>query len=144
MEIKFKGDTKTLESFILKLRGRSFSYVKKLNVAITMMECYLATKTGNPWPGNLDAAVWDENKNNFVAIIEFKTHNYPQYPISRQYFGQPKIIYVIWGTHESHKEVKLQIINNLKASNDKYIKRPEFTDSTFKDFTKETDVEVLE
>lgn len=162
LEEEFKGDTKNLAEFILKFRGRSYSYVKKLNVGMTMMECYLASKTGNPWPGNLDAIVWDKEKNSFSAIIEFKTHNHSQYPISTQYFGQwgaedtrrykvldimqkhlgkksskPKFIFVIWGTHESHKEVKLQTIDDLSPSNDKLIKRPEFTDATAKDFTEE-------
>lgn len=51
--------------------------------------------------------------------------------------AKPKFIYIIWGTDKSHKEVKLQTIDNLKASNDKYIKRPIFTDATTKDFTQE-------
>jgi len=161
LEPEFEGDTKELEAFIFKFRGRSFSFVKPLNVAMTMMECYLASKRGNanPWPGNLDAAVWDEKQKNFKAIIEFKTHNYPQYQISSQYFNQfpgddrrykaldimqnhlgkvskkPKFVYAIWGTDPSHTEVKLQTIDNLKASNDKLIKRPIFTNATTKEFT---------
>jgi len=159
---EFLGDTNELTKFIRKLRnGRSFGSIKKLNVATTMMECYLATKTNDPWPGNLDAAIWNKEKEVITAIIEFKTHNYPQYPISSQYFGQwegderryralhimqkhlaivsskPKFIYAIWGTDKSHKEIKLQTIDNLKPKDDKYVKRPVFTDATTKDFTRE-------
>jgi len=161
LQAEFKGDTNDLESFILKFRGRSFSSVKTFKVGMTMMECYLASKTQNPWPGNLDAAIWDDELNSFAAIIEFKTHNYPQYPISSQYFNQfpgddrrykafdilqnhlakvsnkPKFVYAIWGTDESHKEVKLQTIDSLKASHDSLIKRPEFTNATTKEFTEE-------
>jgi hypothetical protein len=159
-----KGDTKNLEALILKFRGRSFSFVKPLTVGMTMMECYLASKTGaaNPWPGNLDAVVWNEEKGVFSAIIEFKTHNYPQYSISTQYFGQwgvedtrryrvldilqkhiairsskPKFVFAIWGTNKVHTEIKLQTIDNLEAHDDKLIKRPEFTDATTKDFIQE-------
>jgi len=160
-ETEFVGDTSELAAFIRKLRRKSFSRIKTLRVAMTMMECYLATKTSDPWPGNLDAAIWDQKKRLVTAIIEFKTHNYPQYSISRQYFGQwpgderrykaldimqkhleeksakPKFIYAIWGTDKVHKEVKLQTIDSLKAYNNKHIKRPIFTDATPKDFTKE-------
>jgi len=159
---EFIGDTNELTGFIRKLRnGRSFRSIKPLAVASTRMECYLAMNTNDPWPGNLDAAIWNKEKKIITAIIEFKTHNYPQYGIPSQRFGQwkgderryraldimqkhlgaksekPKFIYIIWGTDKSHTEIKLQSIENLKASNDKYIKRPEFTDATTKDFTQE-------
>lgn len=159
--IEFIGDTNELAEFIRKLRRRSFNRVKTLKVATTKMECYLAAKTGDPWPGNLDTAIWNKEKQIVTAIIEFKTHNYPQYPISTQYFGQwpgderryrafdlmqkhfeaksakPKFLYVIWGTDNVHKKVKLQTIENLKVSHSKYINRPIFTDATTKDFTQE-------
>jgi hypothetical protein len=161
-EPQFNGCIKELTTFIRKLRGgRSFGSIKNLKVATTMMECHLAKKTEDPWPGNLDAAIFDEKKEEVTAIIEFKTHNYPEYPIHKQYFGQwpgddrryrvldimqkhleancrkPKFVYVIWGTDKSHLSVRLQTIDNLKPSDDKYINRPEFTTATTADFTKE-------
>ena len=155
------GDVGELTNFIRALRGRSFSRIKTLKVATTMMECYLAVNTRDPWPGDLDAAIWDQEKKVITAIIEFKTHNHPRYSIRRQYFGQwpgderrykaldimqkhlevksakPKFIYAIWGTDRTHTEVKLQSIDNLKAHNSRLVKRPFFTAATTEDFTKD-------
>jgi len=157
---EFEGDTKDLVALVRKLRGRSRSTTKTLYLATTMMECFLVT-TSDTWPGNLDAFTWDPKRNVVTSIIEFKTHNNPGYTISSQYFGQwpedklrlkaldimqkyiatksdkPKLVFVVWGTDKSHTEVKLQTIDSLKSSNDRYIKRPMFTNITTKEFTDE-------
>jgi hypothetical protein len=159
---EFTDGIDRLATFIRSLRGgRSFGSVKNLKVGTTMMECYLAKKTADPWPGNLDAAVFDIKREIGTAIIEFKTHNYPEYRIQTQYFGQwprddrryrvldimqkhfefnsvrPRFIYAIWGTDKSHVSVKLQTIDNLKPTNDEFVNRPEFTAATTADFTRD-------
>lgn len=158
---EFRGSISNLSMLIRSFRERYFDRVKLFKISMTMMECHMAWETRDPWPGNLDAIVWDEKKKSFEAIIEFKTHNHPRYRVKDQYFGQwegderrykafdilqkhlgdvstkPKFIYVIWGTQEVHKEIKLQTIDDLKAYDDELIKRPEFTDATTKDFTQE-------
>ena len=157
---EFVGDINDLTALIRKLRGRTRSTTKFLNVATTMMECYLAN-TSDTWPGNLDAFTWDPKKEIVTSIIEFKTHNHPDYPISSQYFGQwpedrlrlraldimqkfiatksskPKLLFIVWGTHKSHIQVKLQTINDLRSSNDMYVNRPRFTNASTKQFTDE-------
>lgn len=155
---EFVGNIKDLTELIRELRGRSRSTIKFLKVATTMMECYLAN-TSDTWPGNLDAFTWDPNKGIVTSIIEFKTHNHPDYPISSQYFGQwpedrlrlkaldilqkfiatksskPKLLFIVWGTHKSHTQVKLQTINDLRSSKDMYVNRPYFTNASARQFT---------
>lgn len=156
----FFGDIEDLVTLIRKCRGRSFANVKPLNAAATKMECYLASNTKDPWPGNLDGFTWNNKKFMFSAILEFKTHNDPRYTIESQYFGQwgladtrrynvldiiqknlqakgniVKFIFAVWGTDKSHTKVKIQKINNLKVTDETYIERPFFTRTTLTQFT---------
>ena len=160
-DLVFVGIINQMTSMFRRMRNKSFPWIKSLRAANTKMECYLAAKTDDPWPGNLDGITWDATKDEITSIIEFKTHNYPQYTIQNQFFGQwegderrykvldimqkhfeavstkPKFIFAVWGTDMSHKEVKLQTIDDLKASNDKYIRRPIFTSITIDEFRDE-------
>lgn len=142
-----------LETGIRKLRGYSFKNVKPLLSANSNVECYLADKTRNPWPGDLDALLYLYSGNKVIALIEFKTHN-KDTPIKDEYIGKysnqdwrrfevlyslqnelednqdlrPKLFFIVWGTQnvENHKNLKIDIIENNKVLKTDYVKRPPF------------------
>lgn len=144
---------KSLEAGIKQLRGYSFSNVKSLLSANSNVECYLANKTGNPWPGDLDALFYLIKENKIIALIEFKTHN-KNTPIEKEFIGKygdqdwrrfevlynlqdelnaiqgskPKLFYIVWGTQdfENHKTIKIDIIENNKIALTKIMARPIF------------------
>ncbi len=146
-------DINSLEKGIKQLRGYSFRYVKSLLSANSNVECYLANNTKNPWPGDLDALVYVKNKNQTIALIEFKTHN-RNTPITDEYIGKygnqdwrrfevlynlqeqleivqnhkPKIFFVVWGTkdYENHKKIKIDIISDNIVLSTNYLDRPNF------------------
>ncbi len=146
-------DISDLETGIRILRGYSFSNVKPLLSANSNVECYLANKTNNPWPGDLDALLYLCKDNKIVALIEFKTHN-KNTPIKDEYIGKystqdwrrfevlyniqseleekqnfkPKLFFVVWGTRdfENHKDLKIDIIESNKVLKTSFIKRPAF------------------
>ena len=78
-----------LERGIQMLRGHSFKNVKPLLSASSNVECYLANNTTNPWPGDLDAVIFDSQQQRFTALIEFKTHNLST-PIEDEHIGDRK------------------------------------------------------
>lgn len=152
-----KGDLNEFESFIKKLRnGYSFQRVKPLNSAKTYMECYLANRSGsnkNPWPGDLDGILIDNDTNEIKVLLEFKTHNLDT-PIREEDSGKygtiderrfrvlticqghvgriqsekPLILFIVWGTKPAHEKIKIQAILDNQLLGEKYIKRPDSSD----------------
>lgn len=156
-----------LEAGIKKLRGFSFSSVKNLNSASSNVECYLANQTHNPWPGDIDAIVYDKQNNRFPAIIEFKTHN-KDTPIQGEHIGKygaqdwrrfdvlfdltdnfyknlgyrPKIIFIVWGTNpnsSNHSNLKIDVIERNKVIKTYFLPRP-----TYNQFSEELFTLILE
>src|SRR5690606_12642801 len=123
IENQSKINLDRLEKGIRKLRGFSFSRVKNLNSASSNVECHLANNTTNPWPGDIDAIIFNNITQRFDAIIEFKTHNIDT-PIQNERIGKygqedwrrfnvlfdlidnfhkrygykPKLFFIVWGT----------------------------------------------
>jgi len=145
---------KELEAGIRSLRGQSFTYGKPLNSAASNVECYLANKTNNPWPGDIDAIIYDKAKQKFVAFIEFKTHN-KNTPIVNEHIGKygqqdwrrfdvlfnwidnfsikfgykPKLFFIVWGTnqnYQNHANLKIDIIERNKLVKSMLYPRPPF------------------
>jgi len=153
-----RGTANDLGIFIKNLRGSSFSTVKPLRIANTLMECYLS-RTPNPWPGNLDGILFKDGQ--VIAILEFKAHNLDtpiqeedrskyesadlrrfsvlsiiQENIKKTKGLRPKLVLIIWGTKSIHKKVKIQIIEK-KVVDETYINSPIFSGSTSRQFTNE-------
>lgn len=142
-----------LEMGISMLRGYSFDTVKGLKIATSNVECYLANRTKNPWPGDLDAIIYDNLNDRFVALIEFKTHN-EDTPVEEEHIGKygkqdwrrfnvlfdlidnfrnkiqqtPKLLFIVWGTttSENHQNVKIDLIERGQVIETRLIARPEF------------------
>lgn len=143
-----------LEEGIRKLRGFSFSRVKNLNSASSNVECHLANNTTNPWPGDIDALIFNNETQRFDAIIEFKTHNMDT-PIQNERIGKygqedwrrfnvlfdlidnfnnrfgykPKLFFIIWGTNEHsahHANIKIDVIERNNVVNTTLFPRPDY------------------
>ncbi|MET3878762.1 hypothetical protein [Chitinophaga sp. OAE865] len=149
-----KVDISDLEQGIRALRGFSFSHVKHLLTASSNVECYLANNTTNPWPGDIDAMIYDHRLQRFTAIIEFKTHNintpvaeeridkYRQEDwrrfnvffdladdFSRKLGYRPRLLYVVWGTNENsphHGNIKIDVIERDKVISSALFARPAY------------------
>jgi hypothetical protein len=143
----------TLERGIAQLRGFSFKNVKNLNSASSNVECFLANNTKNPWPGDIDTILYDNELKKFIGIIEFKTHNNDT-PIENESIGKygnedwrrfdvlfdlidnfnhklnyrPKLFFIVWGTNltsANHNNIKIDIIERGRVLETLYINRPE-------------------
>lgn len=143
-----------LEKGIMKLRGESFPSVKNLKSASSNVECYLANNTNNPWPGDIDAMIYDKGKNRYLAIIEFKTHNMDS-AIEKEHIGKyggedwrrfnvlfdltdnfsqklgykPKIFFIVWGTNpntNNHSNIKIDIIERNSIVKSLLFPRPPY------------------
>ena len=147
---------------IRKLRGYQFSNPKNLLSANSYVECYLANKTRNPWPGDLDGILFDKKNGVFTSLIEFKTHNIDS-PTMDEYIGKysaqdwrrfevlfkvqdqiekyqnfkPNLYYIVWGTKNipNHQMIKIDTLSNGKVEKSELIERPQFgvySESLFK------------
>ena len=143
-----------LEDGIRKLRRYSFSAVKNLNSASSNVECYLANNTLNPWPGDIDTIIYDRIKKQYVAIVEFKTHNIDS-PIEKEHIGKygeqdwrrfnvlfdltdnfnarlgyrPKLFFIVWGTNPelaNHSNIKIDLIERGKVLRSFLFPRPNY------------------
>lgn len=142
-----------MENGIKKLRGFSFKKVKELLTAPSQLSCYLNNSTTNPFPGDLDAIIFDKQLNEVISLIEFKTHNIDS-PIENENIGKygvqdwrrfevifnlknfiegkqskkAKLFYIAWGTKniDNHKNIKIDLLENKKIISTQIIKRPEF------------------
>jgi hypothetical protein len=117
---------------IHNLRGYSYKKVKNLKSADTLLECYMANETYDPWPGDLDGVLYEGER--LIAILEYKTHNLPT-PIDQQGIGKypdedkrrfkviqnlqvqlktdTPLIYIVWGEkHDLIKMDKIMTVNN--------------------------------
>ncbi|MHB8355462.1 MAG: hypothetical protein ACYDDQ_02090 [Vulcanimicrobiaceae bacterium] len=135
--------------------------IRALNSAASRLECYLAGTPASdglydPWPGDLDAMVFDAVENKVTALVEFKTHNLDK-PTSEEWFGQyytqdayradvlfhlrdaiaakqgqaSNLYYVVWGTgsyanHQNLKVTRLTDRANLRGTSVDTIARPAF------------------
>lgn len=144
---------KDLENGIKRLRGYSFSKVKTLNSSSSNVECFLANNTENPWPGDIDAVIYDRQKNKYTALIEFKTHNIDR-KTSQEHIGKygrqdwrrfdvlfdlidnfksklgyrPKLFFIAWGTDlnkTNHSDLKIDCIERNKIIKSSLFPRPE-------------------
>jgi hypothetical protein len=146
-------DANEMEIGIKKLRGFSFKNVKELLTGPNQLSCYLNNKTTNPFPGDLDAIIFDKQLNEVISLIEFKTHNIDS-PIENEHIGkygvqdwrrfevifnlkkfieskqskQAKLFYFAWGTKniDNHKNIKIDLLENKKIVSTQILKRPEF------------------
>ena len=143
---------KDLENGIKRLRGFSFLKVKGLNSSSSNVECFLANKTKNPWPGDIDAVIYDKKKNKYVAFIEFKTHNIDR-PVIEEHIGKygeqdwrrfdvlfdlidafaaklgykPKLFFIVWGTDpnkSNHANLKIVSIERNRIVKSFLFPRP--------------------
>lgn len=143
-----------LEEGIRKLRGYSFSAVKNLNSASSNVECFLANNTRNPWPGDIDTIIYDRVKKQYVAIVEFKTHNIDS-PIEKEHIGKygeqdwrrfnvlfdltdnfnarlgyrPKLFFIVWGTNSelaNHSNIKIDLIERGRVLRSFLFPRPNY------------------
>lgn len=158
---------KDLELGIEKLRGHSFARPKNLLTATSYVECFLANKTKNPWPGDLDCVVYNKKTKLVESLVEFKTHN-KDTPISEEYIGKynqedwrrfdvlfdlqeeitkrqkhkPNLFYVVWGTKDfpNHRKVKIDHLIGRNDFTSEYIDRPELGKLSTELFTKLTDL----
>lgn len=149
-----KANMPDLEQGISALRGFSFSNVKHLLTASSNVECYLANHTTNPWPGDIDAMIYDHRLQRFTAIIEFKTHNlntpiqgedmnkYSQEDWRRfnVFFNladdfnaklgyRPRLFYIVWGTNENsphHAKIKIDVMERDKVVRSALFARPAY------------------
>lgn len=147
-----RGNEDTLKSFIRKYRNFSFSFVKPMTISKTFMDYFLST-TSDPWPGDLDGILKKNRTGEIEALLEFKTHNlsspiteesvdkygkqdfrrfkvlfYLQKQIKELQGFEPLILYIIWGTGDTHKEVKIQILSNESIINE-YLVETSISDS---------------
>lgn len=149
-----RSDISDLEQGIRALRGFSFNQVKHLLTASSNVECYLANNTTNPWPGDIDAMIYDHRQQRFTAVIEFKTHNINT-PVAGERidkYGQedwrrfnvffnladdfnaklgyrPKLFYIVWGTNENnphHADIKIDVIEREKVVKSVLFARPAY------------------
>lgn len=145
-----------LEKGISILRGFSFKNVKNLNSSSSNVECYLANNTTNPWPGDLDAIIFDNTEEKFIALLEFKTHNIDT-PIENEHIGKygqedwrrfdvlfdlidnfqaklkhsPKLFFIVWGTNlhsKNHRKIKVDLLQRNKILRTEYLDRPAFNE----------------
>ena len=142
-----------LESGIKKYRGKSFESVKSLGSATSNVECYLANKTNNPWPGDLDGYITEKKNGLIKSLIEFKTHNIDA-PIEKEYIGKygkqdwrrfevlyqlqdqiekaqgfrPALYFIVWGTKDvtNHRKIKIDQIENGQILKTTLLSRPDF------------------
>ena len=143
-----------LERGIQMLRGHSFKKVKPLLSASSNVECYLANNTTNPWPGDLDAVIFDHLQQRFTALIEFKTHNRDT-PIEDEHIGKygdqdwrrfsvlfdlidnfqekvyyrPKLLFIVWGTNPDsphHQNIKIDMVERNKVVKTVLLPRPAY------------------
>ncbi len=157
-----------LERGIKMLRGQSFSKVKPLLSASSNVECYLANNTFNPWPGDLDAVIFDHAQQKFVALIEFKTHN-GNTPVEDEHIGKygeqdwrrfsvlfnladnfkqqlnysPKILFIVWGTNPNnlnHQKIKIDLLDKNIVLKTIFLPRPTY--NTFSETLFETVIEL--
>lgn len=143
-----------LERGINMLRGFSFKCVKDLKSASSNVECYLANNTTNPWPGDIDALLYNNINQRFEAIIEFKTHNIDS-PVENESIGKygqedwrrfnvlfdlidnfdktmsyrPKLFFIVWGTKAdspNHANIKIDLIERNNVVNTTLFPRPSY------------------
>lgn len=143
-----------LEKGIRRLRGYSFSVVKNLNSASSNVECYLANNTHNPWPGDIDTIIYDRVQKQYLAIVEFKTHNIDS-PIEEEHIGKygdqdwrrfnvlfdlidnfhaklgyrPKLFFIVWGTNSqsvNHNNIKVDLIERKRVLRSILFPRPNY------------------
>lgn len=120
--------------------GRAFSNPKKITVATSCIECYLANDAprpdglADPFPGDIDLVVQEQGR--VKAIVEFKTHNLGS-AISNQSCArypdedwrrldvllrlvaslQTRLFYVFWGpTHDTVKIEDITVARNILGS----------------------------
>lgn len=144
---------KDLEIGIKHLRRFSFSKVKPLNSSSSDVECFLANNTKNPWPGDIDAVIYDRQKKKYAAFIEFKTHNIDK-KTSQEHIGKygqqdwrrfdvlfdfidnlklklgykPKLFFIVWGTDlnkTNHADLKIDCIERNKIIGSYLFPRPQ-------------------
>ncbi|MFB0497310.1 hypothetical protein ABID99_003547 [Mucilaginibacter sp. OAE612] len=157
-ELKFNTHRKvnldTLEKGIRTMRGFTFRHVKNLNSASSNLECYLANHTTNPWPGDIDAMIYNLGTGRFEAIIEFKTHNMDA-PVQNEWIGKygdedwrrfnvlfdlidnfnnrlgyrPKLFFIVWGTNAAnpnHANIKVDLIERGRVIRSVLFPRPPY------------------
>lgn len=145
---------KDLESGIARLRGYSFPAGKEMKAASSNVECYLANKTKNPWPGDIDTLVYDQVQQKYLAIIEFKTHNIDT-PVSEEHIGKygqedwrrfnvlfdltdnfdqmlgyrPRLFYIVWGSNgntKNHAHIKIDVLERNRVVQSSLFPRPAY------------------
>ncbi len=143
-----------LESGIAKLRGGPFSFVKNMRSASSNVECHLANHTKNPWPGDIDALIYNHVQKKYIAIIEFKTHNKDE-QIGQEHIGKygqedwrrfnvlfdltdnfnhklgyrPKLFFIVWGTNEgleNHADLKIDLLERNTVVKSWLLPRPPY------------------
>lgn len=136
------------------LRGFGFNNAKNLNTASSNVECYLANNTRNPWPGDIDAIIYNNINQRYQAIIEFKTHNINS-PIEQEEIGKygeqdwrrfnvlfdlidnfnvkfgyrPKLLFIVWGTNaefQNHASIKIDMIERNRVIHSSLFPRPDY------------------
>ena len=140
-----------LASGIRKLRGRSFASAKPLLSATSAVECYLASETRDPWPGDIDGVLARRGTGAVEALVEFKTHN-RNTPIEREHLGKygpqdfrrfrvlyqlqdrlaevqgfaPRLYYVAWGTRDvaHHRHIKIDRVEGERVAETRLLPRP--------------------
>ncbi len=142
-----------MEKGIKMLRKFSFDKVKPLSSSPSHLSCHLNNNTLNPFPGDIDAVIFDKKNKTFRSFIEFKTHNinsptenesidkygdqdWRRFEVLfdlQEYIRKEKkiecnLFYIAWGTKdfENHKNIKIDRITRKKIINTKIIERPEF------------------
>ncbi len=139
-----------LQKFIFSYRNFKFSNVKSLRIAKSQMECYLST-TPSPWPGDLDGLIFEKNNKKVISLLEFKTHNldspiedeevskygsqdlrrfkvlnYLQKNLVEKQNYPLSMLFIIWGTKEHHKKIKIQKISDQTVLSQEYVDSPLF------------------
>lgn len=158
LSINEKGNVKRinlkeLEEGIKILRGTSFEMPKNLLTANSYLECYLANKTKNPWPGDLDGVIYNKQKKLIEVLVEFKTHNIDS-PTKNEFIGKynkedwrrfdvlfklqnniekkqgykPRLYYIVWGTKDfkNHNQIKIDRIEEDQSTSSSFMERPNF------------------
>lgn len=142
-----------MEKGIKMLRKKSFEKVKPMNSSPSQLSCYLNNNTLNPFPGDIDAVIFEKKNKAFISFIEFKTHNIntPTENESIDKYGvqdwrrfdvlfdlqdyirienkiECNLFYIAWGTKdiENHKNIKIDRIARNKILETKIVERPVF------------------